>query len=201
VLILARALPYLATAPGALVAFYLVFVVFLLSEWRISRRRPTEGAQNRDRSSRLAVFAGSGLAYGAAFGVSFTVPSTLITQGQPLVFALGLVIAVAGQGLRLWAVRVLGSSFTYTVHTAAGQTVIDRGPYRLIRHPSYTGGFLFALGTTIALTDWLAPLMTVFLAAGYVVRIRVEERALTDALGEPYRAYMRRTKRLIPFLL
>lgn len=95
----------------------------------------------------------------------------------------------------------LGASFTYTVHTAANQAVIDTGPYRFVRHPSYTGGFLFALGLTIALTDWLAPLMAVFLVLGYAWRIRVEEAALAQELGESYRQYMGRIKRVIPFVV
>lgn len=199
--IVARQLPYLRSGPIPALCFYAVFSAVIYSEYRISRSRPAPGAQDRDRGSRRAVFAGIFLSYFAAFGVSYAVPAAGLTRGRPLVFTLGLLIAVAGQGLRVWAVRQLGSSFTYTVHATPDQEVIDTGPYRLIRHPGYTGGFLVVLGMTFSLTNWLAPLTTVFAAAGLAVRIRVEEQALTETLGKPYGHYARRTKRVVPFIL
>ncbi len=193
--------PFLASGPLPISAFYVVFIAFLVSEYWISRHKPVEGAQNLDRGSGGAVLLGSFLSYGAMFGVSFSLPGTLVTRARLPLFVLGLVVAVAGQSLRVWSVRRLGASFTYRVHTAAAQKVIDNGPYRFIRHPAYTGGLLFALGTSIALTDWLAPLLIVFLVLGYAWRIQVEETALAEGLGEPYQRYMGRTKRVIPFVL
>lgn len=192
--------PFPASGPLPIAAFYTVLLAFAASEYWISRHRPVAGAQSRDQGSRGALFVSIFLSYGAMFSVSFGLPGTVVTRGRLPLFALGLIIAIAGQGLRIWSVRLLGASFTYTVYTAAQQKIIDTGPYRFIRHPAYTGGFLFALGTSIALTDWLAPLMTLFLALGYTWRIRVEERALVEGLGDPYRLYMSRTKRVIPFL-
>lgn len=72
----------------------------------------------------------------------------------------------------------------------AGQTVIDRGPYRWVRHPSYTGLLLTLAGAGVAFGNWLSILALIILSAlGLAIRIRVEERALLAALGEPYRAY------------
>jgi protein-S-isoprenylcysteine O-methyltransferase Ste14 len=79
------------------------------------------------------------------------------------------------------------------------QTVVDRGPYRWVRHPSYTGLLLTLVGLGLALGNWLSVLTLVVLpVAGLVVRIRVEERALLGALGEPYREYAGRHRRLVP---
>src|SRR5580704_14582736 len=74
-------------------------------------------------------------------------------------------------------------------------------PYRYIRHPSYSGGLITLAGLGLALGNW-AGLLTLLACtgAGYGYRIFVEEAALVAALGEPYREYMRRTRRLIPFV-
>ena len=79
--------------------------------------------------------------------------------------------------------------------------MIDRGPYRLMRHPSYTGLFLMALGIAVTLGTWFSVIVLVvpsLISIG--LRVRVEERALVAAIGEPYRAYVARTKRFVPYL-
>jgi protein-S-isoprenylcysteine O-methyltransferase Ste14 len=97
--------------------------------------------------------------------------------------------------------RVLGRFFTYNVAVHAGQTVVEAGPYRYIRHPSYTGALITLVGVGLALGNWAA-LLAILVCTGiaYAYRISVEESALVAALGEPYKEYMRRTRRLVPFL-
>ena len=113
---------------------------------------------------------------------------------------IGLLFMAAGVALRWYAVTVLGAAFTVAVATRPEQEVIDSGPYRWVRHPSYTGALLTILGFLICLTNWLALIGLVGPAIGYVYRIRIEEQAMVEGLGDPYRSYMGRTKRLIPFL-
>ena len=98
---------------------------------------------------------------------------------------------------------MLGAFFTTTVAVAPEQTVIEAGPYRRIRHPSYTGFLLCLLGLGLTLTNnWLSLLVIMGCALiGFGYRIQVEEAVLQERLGQPYQAYMRRTKRLIPFVL
>lgn len=79
--------------------------------------------------------------------------------------------------------------------------MVQSGPYRLIRHPSYLGGLISMLGLGLALGSWAAVALVVGLPlAGYLYRMQVEEQALVEGIGEPYREYMRHTKRLIPFV-
>ena len=75
-----------------------------------------------------------------------------------------------------------------------------RWPYRWIRHPSYTGTLLTITGVLLAATNWLALVGILPVLAALLYRMHVEEQALSEQLGEPYRAYMRRTKRLLPFV-
>ena len=115
---------------------------------------------------------------------------------------LGLLLIYAGMALRISAITVLGTFFTTTVAIAPEQPVIEAGPYRLIRHPSYTGFLITLLGLGLSLTNWLSLLVIMGCALlGVSYRIHVEEHVLQAQLGQRYQEYMRRTKRLIPFVL
>ncbi len=79
--------------------------------------------------------------------------------------------------------------------------MIDSGPYRFIRHPSYTGDLLITLGFALIFTNW-ASLLIIFVpcCAAMLWRIHVEETVLLGALGEQYQNYRQRTKRLVPLI-
>ena len=114
---------------------------------------------------------------------------------------MGLCVFVMGLVLRWYSIIYLGRFFTVNVAIAPDHRVIDSGPYRFIRHPSYTGALLVVLGFSLCLQNW-ASLLIVFVPICAVIlrRIRIEEQALANALGPAYENYMRRTKRLIPFI-
>jgi protein-S-isoprenylcysteine O-methyltransferase len=87
------------------------------------------------------------------------------------------------------------------VVVAQDQTVIDTGPYRFIRHPSYTGSLTAFLGFALCLANFISvALIMIPITAVFLYRMRVEEGALQAGLGDPYKNYMRRTKRLVPFI-
>lgn len=112
---------------------------------------------------------------------------------------IGLCLLVAGVALRMYAVLYLGRFFTVNVAIADDHRVIDTGPYRYIRHPSYTGALLAIFGVGLAIANWVSLIVIfvpIFLALWW--RMNIEEAAPLEALGEPYRSYMNRTKRLIP---
>jgi protein-S-isoprenylcysteine O-methyltransferase Ste14 len=114
---------------------------------------------------------------------------------------LGACIIWLGVGLRVWAVWSLGRFFRREVTIEAGQTVVQTGPYRWVRHPAYTGDLLIAFGFGLALGSWVGAAVSLAIAfAGHVPRIRVEEAALRGAFGEAYVQYAERTPRLVPGL-
>jgi protein-S-isoprenylcysteine O-methyltransferase Ste14 len=93
----------------------------------------------------------------------------------------------------------LGRFFTVDVTIEKDHEQVERGPFRLVRHPSYTGVLLAFVGFALTLRNWgaiLVVLLPIFVA--FVRRMNVEENALTEALGNQYRDYIRRTKRLVP---
>jgi protein-S-isoprenylcysteine O-methyltransferase Ste14 len=106
-----------------------------------------------------------------------------------------------GVTLRWYSAAVLGKYFTFNVAIRSGQTLIEVGPYRYVRHPSYSGALLSLLGFGLALGNWagLAAALSC-LGFAYSYRIPIEEQALSSALGDAYQQYKNRTWRLVPFL-
>jgi protein-S-isoprenylcysteine O-methyltransferase len=118
---------------------------------------------------------------------------------RPAFEAIGVAVFAAAISLRWYAILVLGRFFTVNVAIARDHRLIEQGPYRFVRHPSYTGSLLAFLGLGICYCNWasLAALMVPILAV-FLRRMQVEEAALVAAFGDRYRDYIRRTKRLIP---
>jgi protein-S-isoprenylcysteine O-methyltransferase Ste14 len=117
-------------------------------------------------------------------------------------FYLGIVLMMAGIAFRQWAIAILGRYFSGIIGVQDGQKVVDSGPYRLIRHPSYTGALLIMVGIGLAMQSWGAALVIVLIfAISYGHRMLIEERVLVANLGASYADYMKRTKRVIPFLV
>ena len=117
-------------------------------------------------------------------------------------YYLGISLMLLGIVVRQWAIAVLGRFFTLTVKVAEDHKVIDKGPYKVIRHPSYTGVLITFLGLGFAVQS--AGALVVLLALygiSFGYRISVEEKTLLSELGKDYGDYMKRTKRIIPFLI
>ena len=152
----------------------------------------------RDRGSRALILltVGGSLIIALYFGYG---------EFGPLpdwVFYPGIFLMLLGVAVRQWAIAVLGRFFSLNVQVVEDHRVVDKGPYRLIRHPSYTGLLITFIGISLAVQSLAALLVlpAVFTVAfGY--RISVEEKTLLTELGDNYASYMKRTKRLIPFLV
>ena len=193
--------------PGAttasVVAFWVVFYTWIgLELWLgFRRRRLPGGATDRDSGSKSWLIGSIWSTVAVGIGSAFAFPEAAVRSARTEVFVAGLVLMTAGLALRWYSISVLGASFTCEVSTRPGQEVVQSGPYRWIRHPSYTGGLLTVLGMLVCCANFASLAALVLAVAGYAYRIRVEERALAAHLGSPYRDYMRRTKRLIPFLV
>jgi protein-S-isoprenylcysteine O-methyltransferase Ste14 len=149
--------------------------------------------------SLVAVASFIGLGAGLAFLAVSQHAATI--GGGWVTFALGELVFIAGLALRFWAVLTLGRFFKITVSIQEGRRVVRSGPYRLLRHPSYTGLLVALLGLGLALQTWLGLLALIVLPSiGVLIRIRVEESVLIEALGQDYVSYAAETRRLIPGL-
>jgi protein-S-isoprenylcysteine O-methyltransferase Ste14 len=186
--------------PGTRIAFDVVVGAFVLSElWiRLRSERNREGSRV-DRTSLLVVQATAIGGVGGAVLLAKRLPGAALAGARWPLFVSGLVLMCVGIAIRQWAVATLGRFFTIDVRVQPSQTVVDRGPYRWVRHPAYTGLILTFLGFGLALGNW-ASLAVAFLVptAGLVYRIHVEERALLEGLGEPYRRFAEGRARVVP---
>jgi protein-S-isoprenylcysteine O-methyltransferase Ste14 len=136
----------------------------------------------------------------AIFTGSFVRQFPIAQMGQQdAMFWLGISLMVLGVAIRGTAILTLRRFFTVRVTIQESHELIDRGIYRLIRHPSYSGALLSFIGLGFVFRSWLSLAIIVAGAlSGLAYRIHVEEEALTAHFGDRYRAYARRTKRLIP---
>jgi protein-S-isoprenylcysteine O-methyltransferase Ste14 len=95
----------------------------------------------------------------------------------------------------------LGRFFTVDVTIEKDHELVERGPFRVVRHPSYTGVLLAFVGLALTLDNWSALLVILLpISAAFIHRMNMEENALSGALGREYTDYMQRTKRLVPFV-
>jgi protein-S-isoprenylcysteine O-methyltransferase Ste14 len=128
------------------------------------------------------------------------VPAAAIRPGAGA-FAAGMVTLVAGLVLRGWSFKALGEYFTHTVMVSSDQPVITTGPYRLLRHPGYTGFLLACTGVGLASANWAGLAAMALLPLAVILwRIHVEENALLTTLGDRYRGYAAQHKRLVPLI-
>jgi len=112
---------------------------------------------------------------------------------------IGTSIICLGFILRYWSIIILGKYFRTTVEIDEGQKIIQKGPYKFIRHPSYSGMILFYIGYGLVSQNWLSLILTVILpTSALLYRINVEEKAFIEELGVEYQNYKSKTKKLIP---
>lgn len=114
---------------------------------------------------------------------------------------IGLVFICVGIGLRNYSVHILGRHFTPTIQLQKDHKLITEGPYRIVRHPSYTGALIALVGGALWLNSSIGIISAIVaMMIAYTVRISAEEKALKSLFGEVYSEYQKNTKRIIPFV-
>jgi protein-S-isoprenylcysteine O-methyltransferase len=176
-------------------------MLYLVSEIGLALfKRSGKSAADADQGSLGLIWSVIFASVTLAFVLQRALPQLDFTRASYAI-PVGFVIFSAGIALRWYAIVYLGRFFTVNVAIAADHRLIDRGPYRLLRHPSYTGALLAFCGLGICLRNWAAlAALTVPPLVVFLKRMRIEEDALLAAFGERYRDYMRRAWRLMPFI-
>jgi len=165
---------------------------------RVTELARRQGRTTSDRGTRVLIAVSLGVAVAAGLWLAAVTEAGSVWRLPEVAVAVGVVVMASGLVLRVWAVLTLGRSFRTTVEVHPEQAVVDTGPYRLVRHPSYTGLLLVVLGFEIGTRVWPAILLTLLPLAAVVRRIAVEEAFLLAALGPSYADYRARTRRLVP---
>jgi protein-S-isoprenylcysteine O-methyltransferase len=177
--------------------------IFTLSEigLGIVKRARSGNSHLADRGSLALIWTVIMLCVMLAFSLKAKLTTLNFGVMLPAARALGVVLFCVGLAIRWYAIIYLGRFFTVNVAIASDHRLIDAGPYRYIRHPSYAGALAAFLGLGLCIGNWASVLvLTAPILAVFLRRMHVEEAALIRGLGSPYRNYMRRTKRLIPHI-
>lgn len=160
-----------------------------------------EGATRVRGGGRLIAFFPVMVAAGLALFLAPDIVPGAAIHPAVAAFAAGMVILLGGLVLRGWSIKTLGDYFTGTVMVSPEQPVITAGPYRVLRHPSYTGFLLACAGVGLASANWVGLAGIVLLPlAPFLWRIHAEESALLATLGDRYGAYAAQHKRLVPLV-
>ena len=181
----------------------LVIGLWVLSELLLSifvRARGASGDRTQDGGSFIVIYVGIFLGVGLAILFANIGPRWAhIDLNFYVLNSLSLVFLLAGISWRTWAILTLGRFFTANVAVRTGHKVIRQGPYRWMRHPSYTGGLTSFLGLGLAFANWLSlAVLMILIVSVYIYRMNVEEKVLIASLGDEYLEYSRQTRRLIP---
>ncbi len=186
------------TRDFVVLSYYAYFVIFLLVEFVFTRFRLGSGGQgNRDPLSFLFFFV---LPFVGMF-VWMTLVNRHIVPANPSwpQWILGYAIGLSGFAVRFLAKRALGRFFTVRVQLQKDHEVVDTGLYAAVRHPLYLGFILEWMGPPLILGSPTGFLLTTLpITIGVLQRIPREEALLLEGLGQKYRDYKGRTKRLIP---
>jgi protein-S-isoprenylcysteine O-methyltransferase len=114
---------------------------------------------------------------------------------------LGLAMTASGIAFAVWARFALGENWSSQVTLKQEHELVHSGPYRLVRHPIYSGILLALLGTAIFVGQLRGLIAFGLFLAGFWLKARMEEALMLQQFGDQYRRYQREVKALIPFVL
>lgn len=180
-------------AASAFIILFCIWIACELANNALSKKNSI--TSNQDRGSfRVVVMA----SWAAIFAI-FIFRSLRIGIFEESLQYIGFILIAAGIVLREWAIYILGKQFTVRVQVREKAKLVMQGPYRYIRHPSYTGTLLTMVGIALAVGTWFGALFALALnLIAYRYRINVEEQALQEAFGPEWDDYKKRTWKLIP---
>jgi protein-S-isoprenylcysteine O-methyltransferase Ste14 len=124
-----------------------------------------------------------------------------VVPGSPEAAYIGMALTILGAAFAIWARSALGGNWSAAVTVKENHSLVQRGPYKVVRHPIYSGCLFAMLGTAIVFGE-VGCFVAVFLAlVAWWLKSRVEEEFMTQQFGDDYRSYQKSVKRLVPFLL
>ena len=174
---------------------------FLMEMWVMSRDRRRFTGRTADRGSFFGFFICIWTALAVAFLAESRHPEWRIAVLQPALSWAGVGMIWGGMAFRLWAIQTLGAFFRPSVVLQEGHQLVTAGPYRWLRHPSYTGAIITMTGLGLALGNWVSlAAMAFFPALAIAYRIHAEERALSEQFGEAYRDFRKTRSAVIPVI-
>ena len=188
----------------------LVFVVVMLS-WIafaivfIVNKPPVGGPAARRESKSIVGIALQGVSYAIVWMIHrrFFSPITALSQPMEIVLAaVTAVLAIASVSFCAAAVRALGKQWSLEARVVEGHNLIMHGPYRIVRNPIYTGMSGLLIATGLAVSHWIGLIAgLVVFAIGTFIRVRSEEKLLSETFGSQWDEYARRVPAVVPLII
>jgi protein-S-isoprenylcysteine O-methyltransferase Ste14 len=182
---------------GVVIVCWLLFVVVFFG-----RKRPPRTKEEKRVSTSFGAVAMQGAAFGAAWSLRRPYFTPIFPAAMPVQVVLAL-IAIGLAVFTVWlvaaAVRTLGKQWAIVAHVVEDHQLITAGPYRIVRHPIYSGMFMIMLATALVASHWIGLIVAVVLfTIGTVWRIGIEEKLLIETFGSQYLEYKRKVPAFIP---
>ena len=190
-------LVYLENFPNYYIGilFTISFLIILTVELRIFSKQRLAGGFSHDRMSLLFILIGVALSLFSFFLFPYLGIGKLNTN----FIYFGIFVMISGFILRQWSIQILGRLFTPVISVQKNHKLVIKGPYKYVRHPSYSGLLMELLGASLAVFNWLSFILTFcFMLPPLIYRIKAEEKELIKQFGQSYIDYKKKTKMLIP---
>jgi protein-S-isoprenylcysteine O-methyltransferase Ste14 len=196
-------LPFTVWPVPYFVPFWVIYIFNFMQERCLKRVAIDIGKdrKNLDKGSFKVILWLSRVSRIVGYALAFVTPPWSFGNERTFIYIIGLACMICGLLIRRKCFKLLGHSFTGAVTVPSDGEIVKEGFYRLVRHPSYSGGFVFIFGLGLASTNfWSLMVLTIGAVIMFWYRVRVEERILVGSLGDAYIDYMAKTKRFIPYV-
>ncbi|URZ01029.1 methyltransferase family protein [Clostridium felsineum] len=167
--------------------------------WIFTAKGGRNGNKKSDKGSIWLIILGYSLSLYVGF---YFTDFNIIRLTIPHVFYyIGILLIIAGTIIRSYSVWTLKKAFTLSVQTTSNQHLIQKGFYRYVRNPAYTGSILSLVGIACSFRNFFAPIVVLIICIFcYGIRIKIEEKALKEHFKQEFDDYKKRTYCLFPFI-
>lgn len=182
--------------------FPAMWVAFMAYWWIMARgAKPAERLEPPVSRALRAVYIAGAVALLALPKVPIPYFDLRLWPSTPLWFWAGVLITAAGLSFAVWARHDLGSNWSQSVTVKEHHQLITSGPYRIVRHPIYTGFLLGFAGCAVALGEFRGLVAVALVLAVLIQKLLLEEKWMAEEFGDDYRAYRHRVRALVPFVI
>jgi protein-S-isoprenylcysteine O-methyltransferase Ste14 len=175
-------------------ALWLIWLVVWGAFWRDVKQTRWQEPLHAAIANRLPVLLGAAMLASPAW-LPAVLTRRLVPGPDPA--DIGMVVVAVGLGFAVWARWHLGRNWSAAVAVKQDHTLIRSGPYRVVRHPIYSGMVLALFGTALAIGEARGFIGAALILLGFVLKLLAEEARMRETFPE-YENYCRHTARLIP---
>ena len=178
-----------------------IMIIWGFSEVFLLLKMRAGSGDGRNKDERTLSYLWMVIGFAIFFAITLSKMTNFSFYSGKVVQILGLALLLLGVILRLAVVYYLRKYFTVDVTVRWDHQLMTDGFYKYVRHPSYAFSLLTFLGLAIVLNNYFSALILLLpVLIMFSRRIEIEEKVLQEHFGNDYRDYMKKTKRLIPFI-